>query len=115
MSKNGVAWTLYENSLPIPPGFPDPGWASLASVSFDNEIFLSGEIMTKHMEFFHLNLVLSIPFYFHIEGGHNSGSYSDSILQFQKEEKKFTIIGKMQQGRQEHSMTVRGVTDYQCN
>jgi len=60
----------------------------LKGVSFNNEVFVSG--------------------------GADIVFYEDSIFQFQKESKTFVIIGRMQQTRLQHALTIVKTDDYIC-
>ena len=53
---------------------------------------------------------------FLIVGGYDEDEqkHSDNILQFQKENNTFIIIGRLLQGRYDHSMSIVSVNDYAC-
>lgn len=54
-------------------------------------------------------------FWILILGGVGVVSYEDSIFQFQKESQTFVIIGRMQQTRGHHAVTIVKTDDYVCN
>ena len=47
-------------------------------------------------------------------GREDANDYSDKILMFNKETRKFEEIGKLVQGRRYHSVSVVNFNDYNC-
>ena len=93
----------------------------LASISVDNQIILTGKfeifmetmsILIKMSFMFHVSYQLSILF----TGGWDSDAYlvSDVILQFNKVTSKFIEVGKLEQRRDQHSISLVKTNDYTC-
>ena len=49
-------------------------------------------------------------------GGYDytAGLYSDQLLQFNKQSNKFDAVGRIEQRRMSHSMTLVNLSDYTC-
>ena len=91
-----------------------------ASIAIDNEIVLTGikleifvgiisNFVTKcHSYIFCTKYVFS--------GGwdEDAGLYSDVILQFNKETNKFAEVGKLEQRRYKHSISLVNINEYTC-
>ena len=60
--------------------------------------------------------VLMIIIFFHLSGGYDRDASltRESIMKFDKETQNFIEVGKMQQRRDIHSMSLVNIDDYTC-
>ena len=105
LAKGGTQWILTENSLPAI-------MSGLGSISFNNQIFTTGNanILNKILFIYLTN-------YSFFSGGYDkdAGVDSDEILLFDPDTKTFNNIGKLEQRRSYHSVSVVDINDFICS
>ena len=101
--KGGGSWTIKENSLPA-------RMFGLGTISFNNQIFTTGKenFLTKYYPYMKPFILFT--------GGRDvdSNVYSDKILLWDEETATFKEIGKLEQRRRDHSMSVVDINDFTC-
>ena len=94
--------------------------SSFASISINNKIFLTGTkleifvgIMSNFVTKCH-SYIFSTKYVF--SGGYDRDAslVTDDILQFNKETNKFVEVGKLEQRRKIHSISLVKTNDYTC-
>ena len=107
MVKGDSSWLEVPDSLPA-------RMAGLRSISVNNQIITSGklEIFVEIICIFDILYQLCILFLGAYDG--DADEYSDKILMFNKDTRKFDQIGKLEQKRGYHSMCLVSLSDYMC-
>ena len=100
----GGSWTIKENSLPA------RMWG-LRTITLDNQIFTTGKAII-----FNKILFIMKPFIL-FSGGYDvdSGVYSDKIMVWDQETATFKEIGKLEQRRRFHSVSLVDINDFTCS
>ena len=104
--KGGGSWTIKENSLPA-------RMFGLRTISFNNQIFTTGKRKANILK----KIYSYIKPFILISGGYDvdSGLYSDKILVLEEATTTFKEIGKLEQRRNFHSVSLVDINDFNCS